>query len=194
MLRSSLRAAALSLSLSGGVARGRRAASGSSRQLLAALIERIPLVTPELPAWKTDSLRRQQKICTSLAKVYPTEFTTAEEGPDRKQARLRAAAIITDEASREGAADANADETSTDRKLVRAYRSSAARISATLSLQVMLTWTVRVGHRYHLRRIACTWSCAMVTRGACHVWSGRRTHRPWWRAWEDTSQRRAGRT
>jgi hypothetical protein len=87
--------------------------------VLAALIERIPVVTPPLPEWKRESLELRERIAEHFSKVYPQSLTTAEEGPDRKQARLRAAAIIEDEASREGEGDRTGDESSMDRKLVR---------------------------------------------------------------------------
>lgn len=93
--------------------------AASKRNVLAALIERIPVVTPPLPEWKRESLELREKIAGHFSKVYPEDFTIAEEGPDRKQARLRAAAIIENEASREGEGDRTGDESSMDRKLVR---------------------------------------------------------------------------
>lgn len=94
-------------------------AAAPGRSVLAALIERVPVVTPILPEWKLKVFEFQDKITQQAAKVYPKVFTDAEEGPDRKQARLRADVIIQAEGSREGEGDKMGDETSMARKLVR---------------------------------------------------------------------------
>jgi len=75
------------------------------------------VVTPELPAWKRESLELRERLSAHLSKVYPEQLTVAQEGPDRRQARLRAAAIIESEGAREGEGDRTGDETSLDRKL-----------------------------------------------------------------------------
>eukprot|EP00308_Calcidiscus_leptoporus_P023039 CAMPEP_0119364922 /NCGR_PEP_ID=MMETSP1334-20130426/11843_1 /TAXON_ID=127549 /ORGANISM="Calcidiscus leptoporus, Strain RCC1130" /LENGTH=177 /DNA_ID=CAMNT_0007380751 /DNA_START=205 /DNA_END=738 /DNA_ORIENTATION=- len=56
-------------------------------------------------------------MADALCKVYPEKFTAAEEGPDRKQARLKLKALVEKEGSREGKGDRTADERSLARKL-----------------------------------------------------------------------------
>ena len=93
--------------------------STDTRTILAALVERLPILTPELPTWKLDSQLRKEEASSARAKIFPEEYTNADEGPDRKRARLRVNALIEREGSREGKGDREEDQQSLDRKLAQ---------------------------------------------------------------------------
>eukprot|EP00964_Phaeocystis_antarctica_P107629 scaffold72311_cov68-Phaeocystis_antarctica.AAC.2 len=63
--------------------------SGGGGATLSALIERLPVVTPELSEWEVEWREAREALVISRAKVYNAEFTAAEEGPERTRARLR---------------------------------------------------------------------------------------------------------
>ena len=86
---------------------------------LAALVERLPVLTPELPAWQAEHVEQRHELAAASAKVYPSQLTEAEEAPDTRQARLRVDAIIKAEGQREGAGDREGDERTTDRRLAQ---------------------------------------------------------------------------
>jgi len=81
--------------------------------VLAALIERTPILTPKLPAWKVELDLAREARAVALSKSYPLRFTDADEGPDRKQARLRVSNLV------EGGAPPVEDEQSMERRLAQ---------------------------------------------------------------------------
>ncbi len=85
----------------------------------AALVERLPALTPPTPPWKQQSISDQRRFAEALAKEYPQEFHEAEEGPDAKKARIRLEAIVDAESRRQGVGDDDADEASLDRRLAQ---------------------------------------------------------------------------
>jgi len=92
--------------------------SSSSSAVLAALVERIPVLTPDEPAWETEN--REQKeawVAARRSKQYPSQFTEVEEGPSRKTSRLRAERILASDGVRQGTGDASGDTSSLDREL-----------------------------------------------------------------------------
>ena len=98
----------------------RRALGGGAAPptLLAALIERSPLLTPEMSELEQQQQERSEAF-EALHKVYPSSLTSAEEGPDQQRARLRMESILENEASREGEGDRTGDERSLDRRLAQ---------------------------------------------------------------------------
>ena len=93
-------------------------AARSKSTLLAALVERPPVVTPE-PTVLESKQRYFDRKYEGSHKVYPSSLTSAEEGPDQQRARQRMEAIIENEASREGEGDRTGDERSLDRRLAQ---------------------------------------------------------------------------
>ena len=94
----------------------RCASSSSAPTLLGALIERPPLLTPEITDLEMEQQKRNLEL-EDLHKVYPSSLTSAEEGPDQQRARLRMESILEREATREGEGDRTGDEASLDRRL-----------------------------------------------------------------------------
>ena len=88
----------------------------SGRTLLAALVERSPVLTPDLPDHETKHATWRARL-EALHKTYPAVLTQAEEGPDQQRARERAVSIVDDWGTREGEGDRSGDETSLDRRL-----------------------------------------------------------------------------
>uniref|UniRef100_A0A7S0L4P3 Ribosomal protein L46 N-terminal domain-containing protein n=1 Tax=Coccolithus braarudii TaxID=221442 RepID=A0A7S0L4P3_9EUKA len=99
--------------------RARLSSSCSPPITLAALVERIPVLTPPVPEWKREREELQRSKAELLSKVYPEKFTASEEGPDRKQARLKLEALVQREGGREGEGDRTSDQRSMDRQLAR---------------------------------------------------------------------------
>ena len=95
----------------------RRASSGSGGATLSALIERLPVVTPELTEWEVEWREAREALIVSRAKVYDEAFTAAEEGPERTRARLRLEQVVESMGGRQGEGDTTGDESSMDRKL-----------------------------------------------------------------------------
>lgn len=91
----------------------------ASTVVLAALVERLPSLVPEQPAWAQEAAELREQVAVASAKQYPAEYIDAEEGPDRKQAREHVAGLVEREASRLGSADADDDEHSLDRRLAQ---------------------------------------------------------------------------
>lgn len=91
----------------------------SSSTLMAALIERIPVLTPKADAFVAECEELQEKRKQSMHKLYPSQLTVAEEGPDRERVRKQIEALIEGEATREGEGDRTGDLTSTDRLLAQ---------------------------------------------------------------------------
>lgn len=89
----------------------------SASTLLAALVERSPQLTPEVPAHEL----AQQTHAAALQhqKLYPAALTAAEEGPDQQRARLRMEALVEREGGREGEGDRTGDRRSLDRQLAQ---------------------------------------------------------------------------
>ena len=91
----------------------------ASTVVLAAIVERLPLLVPELPTWQREAVALRERVAAGSAKQYPSEFIDAEEGPDRKQARERVEGLIQREASRLGSGDQDDDERIMDRRLAQ---------------------------------------------------------------------------
>ena len=83
----------------------------------AALVERLPLLTPEPFDAAHDA--RVQAFEDACAKQYPDTLVDADEAPDARQARLRLGALLDAEGARETEADRAADEKSLQRALAR---------------------------------------------------------------------------
>ena len=95
------------------VAGVRRLCSGSGGgATLSALIERLPVVTPELSEWEVEWREAREALVISRAKVYNAEFTAAEEGPERTRARLRLEQVVESMGGRQGGGDTTGDESS----------------------------------------------------------------------------------
>ena len=95
------------------VASVRRLCSGSGGgATLSALIERLPVVTPELTEWEVEWREAREALVVSRAKVYDAEFTSAEEGPERTRARLRLEQVVESMGGRQGGGDTTGDESS----------------------------------------------------------------------------------
>lgn len=101
----------------GSLALGRRALSSGSNATLSVLIERLPVVTPELADWEVEQRLAAEAYANSRSKVYQEEYTAAEEGPERTRARLRLEQVVESMGGREGEGDRSGDESSMDRKL-----------------------------------------------------------------------------
>jgi hypothetical protein len=95
-------------------------AAGASRHatLLAALVERSPVITPEISEWDEKQLRHKAAL-EAKQKVSPTVLTAAEEGPDQQRARLRMESLVARESTREGEGDRTGDMRSLDRRLAQ---------------------------------------------------------------------------
>jgi len=85
--------------------------------LLAALVERSPVLTPDEPPH--EAAQRLHAEILQQHKVYPTALTAAEEGPDQQRARLRMEALVEREGGREGEGDRTGDRRSLDRQLAK---------------------------------------------------------------------------
>ena len=83
--------------------------------LLAALVERSPMLTPDEAPLTV--VQQQAQAAAVRQKVYPTTLTAAEEGPDQQRARLRMEALVEREGGREGDGDRTGDQRSLDRQL-----------------------------------------------------------------------------
>ena len=59
----------------------------SGNTTLSALIERLPIVTPEIGEEEAEQRGAAEAYQQSCSKVYPEEFTAAEEGPEQGPAR-----------------------------------------------------------------------------------------------------------
>ena len=86
--------------------------SGGGGATLSALIERLPVVTPELSEWEVEWSEAREALVISRAKVYNAEFTAAEEGPERTRARLRLEQVVESMGGRQGGGDTTGDESS----------------------------------------------------------------------------------
>ena len=86
--------------------------SGGGGATLSALIERLPVVTPELSEWEVEWREAREALVISRAKVYNAEFTAAEEGPERTRARLRLEQVVESMGGRQGEGDTTGDESS----------------------------------------------------------------------------------
>ena len=86
--------------------------------MLAALVERSPQLTPDLPDYELRH-RESQLGFEVMHKVYPAAITAAEEGPDQQASRLRLEALLEREGSREGEGDRTGDLHSLDRQLTK---------------------------------------------------------------------------
>lgn len=83
---------------------------------MAAVIERTPVVTPDLPDWQQHHLSFREHY-VKMQKVYPKELTSADEGPDQTRARQRVEMILERDGGRLGAGDKQDIKATTDRKL-----------------------------------------------------------------------------
>ena len=92
--------------------------AGSPPTILAALIERSPQITPDVPEHEAKQQAMSEKF-EEMHKVYPTSLTSAEEGPDQQRARLRMESILERDATREGQGDRDGDVSSLDRRLAQ---------------------------------------------------------------------------
>ena len=92
--------------------------AAKSTTVLAALVERSPQLTPDLPDYELEHRERQLAL-EAKHKVYPAVMTAAEEGPDQQAARQRLEQLIEREGSREGEGDRSGDEHSLDRQLAK---------------------------------------------------------------------------
>lgn len=84
--------------------------------IMAAVIERTPVVTPEIPAWQQKEFDLRADYI-KLHKVYPKELTDVEEVPDQARARQRVERIIARDGGRLGSGDKKGDERTMDRCL-----------------------------------------------------------------------------
>ena len=84
--------------------------------MMAAVVERPPILTPDLPDWRQRELDRKEPHI-NYHKVYPREFTDAEEGPDQKRAREKVLMVLERDGGRLGAGDKSGVEATVDRKL-----------------------------------------------------------------------------
>ena len=93
-------------------------AGGAARHatVLAALVERTPVLTPDLREWEEKQLRHTAAL-EAAQKVSPSAITAAEEGPDQQRARLRMEGLVERESTREGEGDRTGDMRSLDRRL-----------------------------------------------------------------------------
>ena len=96
----------------------RSLSSTSTRTMLAALVERSPQLTPDLPDYEVEHRERQLAL-EAMHKVYPEVLTASEEGPDQQAARLRLEDLLEREGSREGEGDRTGDQHSLDRQLTK---------------------------------------------------------------------------
>eukprot|EP00316_Scyphosphaera_apsteinii_P012615 CAMPEP_0119299972 /NCGR_PEP_ID=MMETSP1333-20130426/1981_1 /TAXON_ID=418940 /ORGANISM="Scyphosphaera apsteinii, Strain RCC1455" /LENGTH=219 /DNA_ID=CAMNT_0007301581 /DNA_START=97 /DNA_END=756 /DNA_ORIENTATION=- len=85
--------------------------------IFAALVERIPILTPELPAWRLEIQDALDQRTIALSKAYPAQYTEADEGPDRRRAREKLLKLIECDGSRLGEGDHTDDKRSLDRQL-----------------------------------------------------------------------------
>jgi hypothetical protein len=99
-------------------ARRRWSSGGGRGTLLAALVERSPQLTPDLPPHELEHMARCEAL-QGLQKVYPAALTAAEEGPDQQRARLRMEALVEKEGGRTGEGDRTGDERSLDSQLAQ---------------------------------------------------------------------------
>ena len=99
---------------------GARLASTSSgaTTLLAAVIERSPLITPDLKPFEVAEMERKQAR-QALQKAYPSELTEIEEGPDQVRARQRLQQVLEKYGGREGEGDKSGNEHSMQRRLAQ---------------------------------------------------------------------------
>ena len=93
-------------------------AAAGKRTLLAALVERPPQLTPDLPDWEVAESERKESLI-AFHKQYPEALTAIEEGGDQERARLRMMALVEDQGSREGDGDRTGDERSLERRLAQ---------------------------------------------------------------------------
>ena len=110
------------LCVSSGIRRATRtcAIHASNRPLctlLAALVERSPHLTPDVPDY--EEVQHGHTATSQKVKVYPASLTVAEEGPDQQRARLRLEALVEREGGREGDGDRTGDHRSLDRCLAQ---------------------------------------------------------------------------
>jgi len=87
-----------------------------SSTVMAAVIERSPVLTPDLPEWQQQEFARREDYI-KFHKVYPRELTDAEEGPDQKRAREKVQMVVERDGGRLGAGDKSGDEATSDRRL-----------------------------------------------------------------------------
>ena len=93
--------------------------AGGRPTVLAALVERIPVVMPEISEDERSQRLAKEELILSRAKVWPEAFTASEEGPERTRARQRLESIVEGEGGREGEGDRAGDESSLDRRLAQ---------------------------------------------------------------------------
>jgi len=107
-----------------GVHRQAVASHGAHRQALrwntvmAAVIERSPVLTPDLPDYQQAHFKRREGYI-KLQKVYPTQLIEAEEGPDQARARQRVETLLGRYGGRLGAGDTSGEQATLDRKLAQ---------------------------------------------------------------------------